>query len=57
MRSTTPSTIGHFSGVKSGHMHTNELLRKLMADETAYEIITMDEAEKLSLKTVQTKVA
>ena len=49
--------IGHFSGVKSGHMHTNELLRKLMADETAYEIITMDEAENQSLKGIKTKVA
>ncbi len=48
---------GHFSGVKSGHMHTNELLRKLMADASAYEIITMDEAENLSLSGVKTKVA
>ncbi len=35
--------IGHFAGTKSGHMHTNTLLRQLMADETAYEIVTLDE--------------
>ena len=33
--------IGHFIGVKSGHMHTNMLLRQLMADDTAYQIVTM----------------
>ena len=37
--------IGHFSGTKSGHMHTNTLLRQLMADKTAYEIITLDNYE------------
>lgn len=35
--------IGHFAGTKSGHMHTNTLLRQLMADETAYEIVTLDD--------------
>lgn len=34
--------IGHFSGVKSGHAHTNALLRKLMADPSAYEVVTLD---------------
>ena len=34
--------IGHFSGVKSGHMHTNMLLRQLMADKSAYEVVTLD---------------
>lgn len=37
--------IGHFSGVKSGHAHTNTLLRHLMSDPSAYEIVTMDEYE------------
>lgn len=37
--------IGHFSGVKSGHMHTNMLLRKLMADKAAYEIVNIDDYE------------
>jgi len=35
--------IGRFEGTKSGHMHTNMLLRQLMADESAYEIVTLDE--------------
>ncbi len=34
--------IGHFCGVKSGHAHTNALLRQLMADKDAYEIVEMD---------------
>lgn len=37
--------IGHFSGVKSGHMHTNMLLRQLMADSSAYEVVTLDAYE------------
>ena len=35
--------IGRFFGTKSGHMHTNTLLRQLMADPSAYQIVTMDE--------------
>ena len=35
--------IGHFEGIKSGHMHTNMLLRQLMADKTAYEVVVLDE--------------
>ena len=38
--------IGVFRGEKSGHRHVNQLLRELMADHSAYEIITLDEAEK-----------
>ncbi|MBQ3117009.1 MAG: UDP-3-O-acyl-N-acetylglucosamine deacetylase [Alphaproteobacteria bacterium] len=38
--------IGHFSGVKSGHMHTNQLLRQLMADKTAYAIVNLDDYEE-----------
>lgn len=34
--------IGHFCGVKSGHYHTNALLRQVMADEANYEIVEMD---------------
>lgn len=41
--------VGHFSGVKSGHMHTNELLRQLMADKSAYEITTMDAVQSVTL--------
>lgn len=42
--------IGHFSGVKSGHMHTNMLLRKLLADKSNYEIVNLDDYEEASLK-------
>ncbi len=38
--------IGHFSGVKSGHAHTNKLLRTLMADRTAYEIVNVDDYDE-----------
>ena len=38
--------IGIFRGEKSGHRHVNQLLRELMADHSAYEIITLDEIEK-----------
>ena len=38
--------IGHFAGVKSGHAHTNQLLRKLMADKSAYTIVNMDDYEE-----------
>ncbi len=38
--------IGHFSGVKSGHAHTNKLLRALMADRTAYEIVNVDDYDE-----------
>lgn len=42
--------IGRFSGVKSGHMHTNMLLRALMADKTNYEIVNLDDYEDSMLK-------
>ena len=35
--------IGHFAGTKSGHMHNNMLLRQLMADKDAFEIVTLDD--------------
>ena len=38
--------IGVFHGEKSGHRHVNQLLRELMADHDAYEIVTLDEVEK-----------
>ena len=45
--------IGCFSGVKSGHMHTNTLLRKLMADKSAYEIVNLDDYEESLLQSVR----
>ena len=37
--------IGAFSGYKSGHGTNNALLRKLLADQDAYEIVTFENAE------------
>lgn len=42
--------IAHFSGVKSGHYHTNALLKKLMADRSNYEIVNLDDYENAQLK-------
>lgn len=42
--------IGHFSGVKSGHMHTNMLLRALMSDKSNYEIVNLDDYDASLLK-------
>jgi len=36
------SVIGAFSGYKSGHSSNNALLRKVLADPEAYEIVTFD---------------
>ncbi len=40
------SVIGAFTGYKSGHGTNNALLRKLLADEQAYEIVTFDDIEQ-----------
>ncbi len=37
------SVIGRFKGYKSGHMMNSMLLSKLMADESAYEVVTFEE--------------
>ena len=37
------SVIGHFHGHKSGHSLNNKLVRALLADEDAFEIVTFDE--------------
>ena len=37
------SLIGAFSGHKSGHALNNRLLRTLLADKTAWEMITYDD--------------
>jgi len=39
------SMIGACSGYKSGHGSNNALLRKLLADQDAYEIVTFENAE------------
>ncbi len=38
------SLIGEFIGVKSGHAMNNKLLRALIADEAAWEVVTFDDA-------------
>jgi len=38
------SLIGAFSGFKSGHALNNRLLRVLMADESAWELVTFEDA-------------
>ncbi|NVK21015.1 MAG: UDP-3-O-acyl-N-acetylglucosamine deacetylase [Kangiellaceae bacterium] len=38
------SLVGAFSGYKSGHALNNQLIRHLMADETAWELATFDDA-------------
>lgn len=35
--------IGHFHGVRPGHGINNKLLRELLADESAWELVDMDE--------------
>jgi UDP-3-O-[3-hydroxymyristoyl] N-acetylglucosamine deacetylase len=39
--------IGEFRGVKSGHAMNNQLVRALLADETAWEFVTFDKREQL----------
>lgn len=39
--------IGAFHGVKSGHAMNNQLVRALLADETAWEYATFDRREQL----------
>lgn len=40
------SLVGEFQGVKSGHSLNNELLRKLLREEDAWDIVTFDDAER-----------
>jgi UDP-3-O-[3-hydroxymyristoyl] N-acetylglucosamine deacetylase len=38
------SLVGAFTGIKSGHSLNNKLLRALIADETAWEVTTFEDA-------------
>ncbi|MBT5753309.1 MAG: UDP-3-O-acyl-N-acetylglucosamine deacetylase [Rhodospirillaceae bacterium] len=40
------SVIGQFTGYKSGHALNGQLLKKVLADEKAWEIVTFDDPEK-----------
>jgi UDP-3-O-[3-hydroxymyristoyl] N-acetylglucosamine deacetylase len=39
--------LAAYSAFKSGHALNNKLLRKLMADPQAYEVVTFDDASRL----------
>ncbi len=39
------SLVGSFNGIKSGHALNNKLIRALVANESAWELITFDDAE------------
>ena len=47
------SLIGAFSGFKSGHALNNKLLRTLMADETAWELVTFEDADHAPISYMQ----
>jgi UDP-3-O-[3-hydroxymyristoyl] N-acetylglucosamine deacetylase len=40
------SVIGEFRGYKSGHSSNNALLRKVLADDEAYEVVTFETAQE-----------
>lgn len=50
------SLIGAFSGYKSGHALNNQLLRVLMADETAWERVTFARDEPAPVSYIQAAV-
>ncbi len=43
------SVIGAFQGYKSGHALNNQLLRKLLATESAWEYVTFEDNEKMPI--------
>lgn len=43
---STKSMIGEYHAYKTGHHLNNMLLRALLADETAYELVTMEDGKK-----------
>ncbi len=47
------SLIGAFSGYKSGHALNNLLLRTLMADESAWELVTFENSERAPISYMQ----
>ncbi|MDX1519820.1 MAG: UDP-3-O-acyl-N-acetylglucosamine deacetylase [Gammaproteobacteria bacterium] len=47
------SLIGAFHGHKSGHALNNYLLKELLADEEAWELITFEDEEKLPISFMQ----
>jgi len=47
------SLIGAFQGYKSGHALNNQLLRKMLATESAWEYVTYDDKDKLPITYLQ----
>ncbi len=47
------SPLGRFTGYKSGHELNNQLLRKVLADETAWEEVTFDDAARAPISYLQ----
>jgi UDP-3-O-[3-hydroxymyristoyl] N-acetylglucosamine deacetylase len=47
------SLIGSFTGYKSGHALNNRLLKALLADRTAWEMTTFDDAERAPILYMQ----
>jgi len=51
------SLIGEFSGYKSGHGLNNQLVRALLADESAWEMVTFDDTNKAPISYSEPVVA
>lgn len=51
------SLIGEFQGVKSGHDLNNRLLRELIAQEDAWEIVTFDDASRAPISYIRPVLA
>jgi len=47
------SLIGSFSGYKSGHALNNKLLRELLNDQEAWEMVTYDDADQVPIIFIQ----
>jgi len=47
------SLIGSFSGYKSGHALNNKLLRALLGDQKAWEMVTYDDADQVPIIFIQ----
>ncbi len=47
------SLIGAFSGYKSGHALNNQLLRTLLANEDAWELVTFDDPKEAPISYIQ----
>jgi UDP-3-O-[3-hydroxymyristoyl] N-acetylglucosamine deacetylase len=45
--------IGQFSGYKSGHALNNQLLRKIISDTDAYEVVEFENSENAPISYVR----